>query len=68
MFYGSVNCRHAHIDIINDKINEANEVFIIQLTLDHSLNQNLITLSRNASLGIITDDDRKLGKLVLLYT
>lgn len=63
-FYNS-DCRHAHIDITNDDINEANEeVFIVQLTLDYSLNPNLITLSRNSSLGIIIDDDRKLGKLI----
>ena len=60
-FYGSINCLHCHIKISNDDINEAaEEVFVIQLTLDYSLNPNLVNLSRNASLGIIIDDDRKL--------
>lgn len=62
-FYGSTTCRRAQINIINDDINEADEVFIIQLTLRSSVNQNLIIVSRNASLGIILDNDRKLGKL-----
>ena len=60
-FYRSVNCRQCHIRISNDDINEASEqVFVIQLTLVYSRNSNLITLSRNVSLGIIIDDDRKL--------
>ena len=65
-FYGSTMCRRAQIDIINDNINEADEeVFNIQLTLSYSLNPNLITFSRNASLGVILDDDRKSGKLII---
>ena len=60
-FYGSVNCRQRRIRISNDDINEASEqVFVIQLMLVYSRNSNLITLSRNVSLGIIIDDDRKL--------
>lgn len=63
-FYESGNiCLHCHINITNDDINEASEeMFIFQLTLAHSLNPNLITLSRNASIGIIEDDDRKLDQ------
>lgn len=65
-FYGSINCRHSHITIANDDINEASEeVFVIQLTLGYSLNPTLITLSRNTSLGIIIDDDCKLLNLIL---
>ena len=61
-FYGTVNCRRTSIYINNDDINEAKELFSIRLTLDYSCNPNLITLSRNVSLGIIIDDDRKLGR------
>ena len=63
-FYGSRNCHHCHINITNDNINEANEVFIIQLTLANSLNPNLITLSRNTSIGVIADDDCKLDEII----
>ena len=66
-FYGSVDCHRARIHIINDDINEAKkEIFNIQLTLDYSHNPNLITLFRNVSLGIIIDDDRKLGNLICI--
>ena len=66
-FYGSVNCHPLYITILNDDINEANEqVFVIQLTLIYSLNSNLITLSRNVSLGIIIDDDRKLNMVRIM--
>jgi hypothetical protein len=62
-FSGSRNCHHCHINVTNDDINEASEeLFIVQLSLAHSLNPNLITLSRNASIGIIDDDDRKLDE------
>ena len=48
--------------ISNDNINEASEeIFVIELTLESSRNPNMIILSRNASLGIIIDDDRKLN-------
>ena len=60
-FFGSRTCQHCRINIINDDINEAHEeIFIIQLTLDRSLNPTLITLSQNTSIGVIVDDDRKL--------
>lgn len=56
-------CLRCRINITNDDINEASEeLFIFQLTLAQSLNPNLITLSRNASIGIIEDDDRKLDE------
>ena len=42
-------------------------MFNIQLTLGYSHNPNLITLSRNVSLGIIIDDDRKLGSLICTH-
>ena len=60
-FSGSRICQHCHINITNDDINEAREeIFIIQLTLDHSLSPDLITLSQNTSIGVIVDDDCKL--------
>lgn len=62
LFYGTINCLHSHIMISNDNINEANEeVFVIELKLDYSLDPSSIILTRNASLGVIIDDDRKLN-------
>lgn len=63
VFDGSASCHHSHIKINNDNINEAiEEVFVVELTLESSHNPSLITLSRNSSLGIIIDDDRKLNQ------
>ena len=48
------------IRIIDDNINEADQVFVIQLSLEPEvLNKGAITLSRNISLVWIMDNDRE---------
>ena len=53
--------RAAHIALINDAVNEADEqVFIVQLRLINSTNSGAIDITiRQNSLCRITDDDRK---------
>lgn len=56
------SCNSQYIDIKNDSVNEATEqLFAIQLSLVSGQNPSLIVLSRNVSIGIIIDDDRKLS-------
>lgn len=48
------------IPVINDEINEATEVFTVQLVLTDSVDPDMITLvSPTASLCTIVDDDRE---------
>lgn len=62
----SANCLSHHITINNDDTNEAeNQFFIIQLSLNRSLEPNLVTLHRQISLGVIVDDDRKFLEIIL---
>ena len=50
----------AALPVIDDEINEATEVFVVQLVLTGSVDPDMITLSSPAaSLCIIVDDDRE---------
>ena len=49
----------AALPIIDDEINEATEVFAVQLVLTGSVDSDMITLSPAASLCTIFDDDRE---------
>lgn len=54
------NCHSACIPVIDDNINEANQVFVIQLSLEPEvLNEDPITLSHNVSLVQIIDNNRE---------
>ena len=62
-WYYSVNCLPVYITIFNDDINEAyHQLFAIRLSLVSSQNPSMVVMSRNISMGIIIDDDRKLRK------
>ena len=55
-------CFEIYIPIIDDDINEANQVFVIQLSLSlvqGVLTQRAITSFRNVSLVWIVDNDRE---------
>lgn len=56
-----VDCLPVYIPITNDDVNEAEQVFSLQLSVVSLNVQNpgTITLSRNLSLARIIDDDRK---------
>ena len=65
-FDQSDNCKSISVLIINDAVNEADEVFMIQLNsvalsrLPFYPIDPEILMSRNISLGWIIDDDREL--------
>lgn len=64
-----VDCIPVSIPITNDDVNEAQQDFVIQLSVV-SLNvqdHGRISLSRNVSLARIIDDDRK-QCMTLIYT
>ena len=53
-------CDDVRIPIIDDHVNEADQVFVIQLSLEPGvLNEDPITLSRDVSLVQIKDNDRE---------
>ena len=57
------DCESINIPIIDDTINEADQFFVIQLSIiliDYQIDPERITLSRNVSLGWIIDNDREL--------
>ena len=58
------DCLPVRIEITDDDINEAEQMFVIQLSLVTVpfgiQNLDMITLSRNVSLGRIIDNDREL--------
>ena len=59
-YRGDAYCDYCNIVVYNDDVNEASvQEFIIELMLVNGFNPNLITLSRNVSLGKIIDDDCK---------
>ena len=50
------NCDYASISITDDNVNEAEQIFVIEISVDPEL-QDEITTSMNVSLGRIMDND-----------